>query len=356
MWFHPLIYFSPNLLATGTGVVSVTLTIIYRYLLADIVSGTETKKKLVSVLRAAIIHGLLVSLIIHRLLWSHSWFTIPGSELLPSGYLVATTLGLILILVDYLLGGGPDETIEHHRTEIIYELGDVRRGDLAQMFILGAILVLGWWIISVVDHGNRVISPQETLSTLKGLVAGESSLLEHGESFWRDIGISLLEIFLGIHVGGAIATLASLLSQKSPTFKVALLRVFGLTYGITIVLPGLVLNYIQIYVGVWLSIAVVALISFFPFVQTLLAFADYPWRCRYFLAVENTLPYASVGMLFGESIQAANGLGLNMTIASGTQNLSKGLAVAIATVFLFVSLVVSIRGLSRLACIRAKIA
>jgi len=210
--------------------------------------------------RAAIIQGLLVSLIIHRHYSSQSWFTIPGSELPAYGYLVVILLGLILILLDYLLGPVPDEVLERHRTNITFEMNDVRRGDLARTFVLNVALILCWLVITAIGQGVY-FSPKDVLSTLISLVLGESSVLQYGESVWRDIGVSLLETALGILLGGALATAASLLSHNRPTIKFMLLRLVGIPYVITITLPGLVFNYTHVYFGVWLTIAIVALIS-----------------------------------------------------------------------------------------------
>ena len=169
-------------------------------------------------------------------------------------------LGLILILLDYLLGPVPDEVLERHRTNITFEMNDVRRGDLARTFVLNVALILCWLVITAIGQGVY-FSPKDVLSTLISLVLGESSVLQYGESVWRDIGVSLLETALGILLGGALATAASLLSHNRPTIKFMLLRLVGIPYVITITLPGLVFNYTHVYFGVWLTIAIVALIS-----------------------------------------------------------------------------------------------
>jgi ABC-type nitrate/sulfonate/bicarbonate transport system permease component len=352
IWFHPFNYsfLSYKLSVVGSGSVAVVASVVYHYLLISMAENSDTIKRLMYVSRAAIIHGLLASLVIHRLISSQSWFNFPASGTIRFGYLVVIILWFILFIVDYLIGPDIEESVGNHRKLMLYEMHDVRKGDVWQMVLLGAVFSLGWWIVSAMESGKQLISPLDALSSVASLIVGNRLFLEHGNLFWKDLGISLIEIVLGIVSGGGMAIFVSLLCWKKSSYRSLMLRVFGLTYVITIILPGFVMEYVQRNLDIWLSCGAVAAISFFPFLRALMASMDCPWGCRILLAVEEALPYGFVGMIFGESIQASAGLGLSMTIASATAQAMRGVAVAITVVSVFLILSVSVRGVLRQMC------
>jgi hypothetical protein len=80
---------------------------------------------------------------------------------------------------------------------------------------------------------------------------------------------------------------------------------------------------------------VAASLSFFPFVQALWGLRNQPIKVQLLLAADDALPFAFVGMLFGETMNAVAGLGFML---STTQRLSESLAVSVAALGLLIGL------------------
>jgi ABC-type nitrate/sulfonate/bicarbonate transport system permease component len=89
--------------------------------------------------------------------------------------------------------------------------------------------------------------------------------------------------------------------------------------------------------GHWLKAVIVAATSFSSFAEIFWGFRGAPLVPRILLAVDNALPYAFVGMLFGELWAATSGLGFFTIVARAAGNRTEALASALITLGLMVS-------------------
>jgi ABC-type nitrate/sulfonate/bicarbonate transport system permease component len=74
---------------------------------------------------------------------------------------------------------------------------------------------------------------------------------------------------------------------------------------------------------------IVAAASFFPFAEILWGLRSAPLRDRILLALDHVLPYAFVGMLFGELWAATAGLGFFVVVARAMHNRTEALATSL---------------------------
>jgi ABC-type nitrate/sulfonate/bicarbonate transport system permease component len=87
------------------------------------------------------------------------------------------------------------------------------------------------------------------------------------------------------------------------------------------------------------TVAGVALLTCFPFLQVLWGLRDRPLLCRILLAIDDALPFGFVAMLFGEAMSSVAGLGfLMMSMHTDERLTDEGLAAAILTVALLIIL------------------
>ncbi len=152
---------------------------------------------------------------------------------------------------------------------------------------------------------------------------------------WKDMGVSLLEIFAGLVLSGGAALIVSEGLSRSVKFRAWILPLLPLTYIAPIVLlPGL-LGSLGITLYNWTAMCV-AFLSFFPFVQVLWGLRDQPLLCRILLALDEALPFAFVAIVYGEAMNAVAGLEFVMVIAGATLQTAKGFATFLVTLIVLV--------------------
>lgn len=118
--------------------------------------------------------------------------------------------------------------------------------------------------------------------------------------------------------------------------RVSLSWLFALTHILPIVLAVRLI--IWIGVGLSLKVVIVAAASFYPFAETLWGLRTAPRTTRVLMALDNALPYAFVGMLFGEAYAATAGVGFFMVMARATGYRTEALASSLITLALMIPL------------------
>ena len=355
--FWPLIFWlqqttkvSLFLLAVTIGIVAVTLCVMYQRLLARSALDSDNTTSLIFVTRAAIVHGLLVSLIIHLGLHSHYWFSLPpGSANAQYGYVAAGALAILLIVIDTLLFQRRADLIKNGRQVLMYDLKDLEQTDLFNSIVTGS--AIGIILTLLIFLGDGITTPMLVVLRLKDVILGAPVIGELGGSIWRHLCVSLLAIVLGTIIASCIAALSELFCRKILNVQVVICRIFGLTYVMTILVPCFLLAYRTSTADIWFSVEVIALILFFPFFETFLSFNECTWFCRFLLALDKGLGYGFVGMLLSESIHSSEGVGLAITIATATQQLVNGVAIVTFVLAVFVILAQTIRWLLRRECV-----
>src|SRR5206468_1772134 len=97
------------------------------------------------------------------------------------------------------------------------------------------------------------------------------------------------------------------------------------------------LVYCMVGVGHWFRAAIVAAVSFLPFVQSLWGLRDEPLVRRILLALDNASPYAFVGMLFAQLFASTAGLGFLIVVMRAEGNSTEALAISLITFGLLVA-------------------
>jgi ABC-type nitrate/sulfonate/bicarbonate transport system permease component len=170
-----------------------------------------------------------------------------------------------------------------------------------------------------------------------------SFLLSSGE-IWNDINVSLLEIGVGVLMGGALAFLILAVISPLASVRNIVFQLLPVTYMSPIVLWLLIFPLtLQSGFSLWHKGAGIGLLTFFPFFQALWGLRRHRFSYRVLLAIDDSLPIAFVIMLFAELMAATAGLGFMMTVASATYQIDKALVGFFITAALIVGISSALR-------------
>ena len=299
----PVLALWTTLSVSTVGLIALTATSFYyslaRMYLSTIVEEQAGKSLMI---RDIVLHGLLVSLLIHVLEPSgFPWFAV----LEPLGEPRALiTLGLVAAII-WLQANTIKLNFEVAANAYLKMLegSDSQphlKGLRSNVIIVIACITLWLGLSLVGSHKNS-----SHLSIVRE--AASMRLDGGGENLFYDIGMSLLEIFGGLTLALAIAVM---LVQILSKFKARDLvyRFVPYTYLLPLILMPVLLKY-DVMSGIWLSMSAVTVLSFFPCLQLLVGSGLMPSSYRVFVAVSDALPHAFIGMMFGETIHSYSGLG-----------------------------------------------
>jgi ABC-type nitrate/sulfonate/bicarbonate transport system permease component len=142
------------------------------------------------------------------------------------------------------------------------------------------------------------------------LRAGGSALLLRAE-VWFHIGVSLFEVTIGLVLSLGLASLLDGTLKKHANLRTQPFHGFQFTYLIPIMIIPLLLKY-GILSGIWLTVSAVFALTFFPCFRIMWYLQADGGANRRLASLSEALPYAFVGMLFGETLHATRGLGFAM--------------------------------------------
>jgi len=97
----------------------------------------------------------------------------------------------------------------------------------------------------------------------------------------------------------------------------------------------------------WHVMILVATLTFFPSVRAFWGLREHSSKVRLLLALDAALPFAIIGILFGEFYTATQGLGLLIAIARATRSTVELFALFVVTISLFIVLSASLRVAAR---------
>jgi len=170
---------------------------------------------------------------------------------------------------------------------------------------------------------------------------------EYSTNIWRHLLLSIWEILAGIAVAGGLSLLIYGIVSSKETARKQLFPILPFTFVVPIVFSVLFI----IWTGILSSgqtVAGVAFLTFFPFLQALWALRDRRPLCRFLLAIDDALPFGFVAMLFGEAMSSIAGLELLMSLTHADERLTdKGLAVAMLTMGALIILSGSLRYIAK---------
>ena len=310
---------------------AVVLGTCYHFLCTRHLLGLEWLTVVTETARLAVLRAFYISLVLALSVWIGTWMVFPGNEYVDRHYVAASVLALFLILVNWIY-----RSDIQHTAELCKEFYSDFSGKNGASYLTAALVVLlmvaVWQLLSQI--GSFRVSPVSVLNATVPLFS-ESD-------FWRDMRVSLLEIFAGVAFCGAIALIVSATLLSNGKLRRWILPVLSLTFVIPMVmLPawhGWLLSWgTQSNTLPWQSICV-ACLSFYPVMQTVWALREEPLLFRIVLAVEHALPYGFAGILYGEMMSSTAGLGFTMVGATATHQTDKALGVFLITLLLLFGL------------------
>lgn len=298
------------------GLLAVVATGAYYSLLFNGAVDRNTSLRRLLTVREVTLYGLMVAVLVHVLEpTGFAWFAV----LNPYGEVRAVAVLLFVVLTNYLMSTAVSLGI---RTTADARTGDIRTSALlgdrkhrapkgfGVIFLLVSLVI--WQVMSSLNllPGSSPWSVARSAVTI--LTTGGSQFSSRSDA-WAQIGMSIFEIALGLTLSLSFAYwLCSGLRKKMRPWVFQSLQ---FTYVTPILVVPFFLKY-GVLAGMWLTTCAVFFLSFYPCFRFLWALKADPGIKRLFAASSEALPYAFVGMLFGETLHSFQGLGFAMLATS----------------------------------------
>lgn len=301
--------------------------------------------------RLAVMRALFITLVMALSIWLPHWAVNPENTNVLRHYVAVAVLALFLVVVNWTYRSGIEQSAVSHREMILANLS--RRSDgsawTAAFIILFVVAI--WHLFSLI--GNFSVSPVRVFNAAVSLFSAAE--------IWRDMRISLLEIFAGVIFSGALAFIVSATLLTNSSLRRWMLPFLSVTFVIPIVmLPawhGWILHRgAPLSSSLWTATCVpcfvwtaicVACLSFSPLMQTVWALREEPLFCRILLAPEQALPYGFAAMLYGEMMSSTAGLGFAVVVAAPSYQTEKAFVIFLLTLSLLIGLSSTLRLLAR---------
>jgi ABC-type nitrate/sulfonate/bicarbonate transport system permease component len=146
--------------------------------------------------------------------------------------------------------------------------------------------------------------------------------------------LSLFEMIAGITLAGILGTFV-LTRQRESISNGMLFGWLRFTAVIPILFTLLIVYWLGPDVSVWGTVLDVGFLAFYPYVEAYWGLRNCPRGCRVLLAANNALPYALIGMVFGEMISSSRGLVFYIVLNHNTFSFDRSLGIALWLFFIF---------------------
>lgn len=310
------------------GIPAVLLGTCYNFLYLRHLLRLDWRRSVFETAALACNRALLIAVILALTVWLGNWVLYPGNQDVIRHYVAASILGLFLFIVNWVYRTGIGRGSVLLREILIDDLS--RRNEASHWWtsLLFLSFILLWHLAS--SFGYFRVSPAAVFNTAVSL------LLEF--EMWRDIRVSLVEVFTGIAISAILSFfIVALLSDSK--LKHRIVSLLSLTYVTPLVLlpawQGWLLSFgTQANTLPWQSTCV-ACFSFYPIMQTVWALRKESRSCTVLVAAEQALPYGFAAVLYGEMMSATAGLGFAVVVAGATSHTEKAFAIFLITLILF---------------------
>jgi len=320
-------------------VIAVILSTSYHYLITRSILEPRWKDIRRLVVRDALLQALFICLISQMWIMPYGWewYFFPGTGGYAAAlYAVFVLLVAFLFLIDRVFRSSFDHTAAVRGSILIKEVANGSWSSLLGSALITLVLIIVWQLLSASGLYLVISSPVAVLKASYRMLAEGTVITKEYSTLWKHIGVSLSEVLGGLVLGGGSGLVVYKIVSSNDTIKNWLFPILPLTYVAPIVLPIVLIIWLKL-LGSWQTVAGVALLIFFPFVQALWGLHDRPLLCRILLATDDALPFAFVAMLFGEAMSAVAGLGFLMVFAHvNSHTVPEGIAVALVTIVLLV--------------------
>jgi ABC-type nitrate/sulfonate/bicarbonate transport system permease component len=295
----------------------------YHYLAAHSLLGFNRNNTLRYVAGETFLLVFFFSLISQLWVSLWPWFIFSAYIDFTRGFEVFALFLVFLLFTNWVFRSNFDLAARRHEIILTKQLNSADRKSFIGALLLTILCFVGWQILS------PPLAPFFQASPFYALRGGYY-LIESGE-IWGDIGLSLLEVIVGLLCGALLASLACLL--MFPWIRKVTFYLLPLTYLSPIVLYLIIFIYVPYIAGrlpgwiyFWHKVVAIGLLTFFPFIETLWGLRDQQIAYRVLLAIDDALPMAFIIMLFGEAFTATQGIGFMMTVANATYQTDKAVA------------------------------
>jgi ABC-type nitrate/sulfonate/bicarbonate transport system permease component len=324
------------------GLAAVTLAACYYYLASRFILGLDWRNARPQVLRSTILQAFFISFISQ--VWDpqgFKWFVITEPGWVFVGYATLILVLVFLVIVDLVFPSSFDQTSTIRGTILWREMAAINAKSIYGAFLLWIACLVFWQLLSAAGLYPLISSPPDTLTMVYRLLITADTLI------LKDIGVSLLELFEGLVVGGLGALIISKALGTNETFRRWMLSLLPLTYVVPFVFSLFIMHWIGGYTGPWRIALGAGFLTFFPFIQAMWGLQEHRLACRVLIAVDEALPFAFVAMLFGETINAVTGLGFFTVVARASLKVDQAIATSMITLALFILLSAMLRGLAK---------
>jgi ABC-type nitrate/sulfonate/bicarbonate transport system permease component len=279
------------------------------------------------------IHSVLICVLwqmwLPSLGWPWHWL---GAN--PSPWIGVTVLLLIaavVLVINVSSRIGYQHTLNARREMILGELRQLTTSSIGGAALIVLAFVILWEVFKNTLKTYLLLSPPaEVLSGLYRLLISGSMVIPNAKTtLWPDINVSLLEVVIGLILAGSLGILTTTLTPRgerpkfiiSNALMLAEIAPIGLWMTLLVTIPG--------FIPFWSKATMAACLAFYPLTHTLRCLNDYPVICRLLLALEQALPFAFVGMIFGELFGGTAGLSFVATVASASLQVPEAIATSL---------------------------
>lgn len=241
----------------------------------------------------------------------------------------------VVLIANTLTRWSLDDAVSVRWALLRWELKNANSQSLLGVLILAGLGLFSWVVLSEPLAAYMLIPrPSNVIQAMFSMiVSGANATGPRPHMLWPDIRVSLVEIFAGITWAGLFAAPTVEWCYSSSWRKQG-----GALLALAFISPVVLYDPSLIWLGVNFTrrAFVVSCFAYFPMVQVFWSYKHLSMPSRVLLAIEESLPYAFVGMLVAE-IVAKEGVGFFIMVASVTKQLPQAFA---ASIILFGFLVV----------------
>ncbi len=321
-------------LVSGVGIPIVPTTLLaacYYHLTARYTLQLDRRSAVVPVIRLVVLHVLFVAFVAQLYFHAEGWRWFPYS-----GYdLWARAAATALLLVGFLLvlvWGSSSGFEKTSKMKGLAAFRQIRASNWKSFLGAGILWILSFAVWNAFYPFLRdvfIIAPiRPVIRAVYRLLTTGSMMANRESTLWWDIAASAQEIGEGLLLSGVLAFILVRIVEGADS-RMRLSWIFALTHILPIVIAVRLIVWIGI--GHWLKAVIIAAACLFPFAETLWGLRTAPRMTRVLIALDNALPYAFFGMLFGELWAATDGVGFFIALALAGGNRTEALAASLIT-------------------------
>ena len=321
------------LITVTAGVFAAGPTILLASCYGCLTDGVQLKRQKphirLHLVREVFLLALLLSILwqlFFPIAWPWEWLV----QHLSANYAAVIAIMIAVLLCNLAFSWTLDSTAESRRLELLrtFQFNDLKSlGGGLLIVVAGSIL---WQVFgqTVKENFSIELPAEMTKAIVRLLVAGTRAILESKPTIWSDIQVSLVEVSGGIALATLLAVpiIELMFRINSPKFSSALLS-------LTCIAPVGLATQILVWVGIglWQKILMVTCLAFFPLAQALWSYRRFPLAPRLVLAIDEALPNAFLGMVFGEAWATTAGLGFFLLVFPAKGHMAEATATALIT-------------------------